>query len=144
MGKPRSIFSIPYNTGKQWTLSVMDVDSKMAYWFDPLRARLLATNEWTNVLNNAVKFYHAQKTPKKKVKITVKWTPLLQGIPKQSDDKTCGYFILRYMRDIVSGKGLPALNKWFKKSELVYTSPDIHEVCFELAEEIMCLKVLDL
>ncbi|WCJ40461.1 hypothetical protein M5689_021377 [Euphorbia peplus] len=140
MGKQGSIFLIPYNTGKHWTLSVVDIDNKMAYWFDPLRPRLPATNEWTDVVNNAVKFYHAQKAPKKKVMITVKWTALL-GIPKQWNDKTCGYFILRYMRDIVSGKGLPALNKWFKRSGLVYTQPEIDEVRSELAEEITFLKL---
>ncbi|WCJ38256.1 hypothetical protein M5689_019328 [Euphorbia peplus] len=141
MGKSGSIFLIPYNTGKHWTLSVVDVDNKMAYWFDPLSPRLPTTNEWTDVVNNAVKFYHAQKAPKKKVKITVKWTAL-PGIPKQWDHKTCGYFILRYMRDIVSGKGLSALKKWFKRSGLVYTRHDIDEVRFELGEEIMCLKLL--
>jgi hypothetical protein len=35
----------------------------------------------------------------------------LQGIPTQPDDKKCGLFVMRFMRDIVRGKNLKFLSQ---------------------------------
>ena len=34
-----------------------------------------------------------------------------QGIPEQTDSKTCGYFVMRYMKEIVEDKNLEFATK---------------------------------
>ncbi|WCJ37893.1 hypothetical protein M5689_018989 [Euphorbia peplus] len=139
MGREEFIFCVPYNPGKHWTLSVVDVRAKVVYWFDPAARRITAKPDWIGVVNNVVKSYHLVKEPEIKSKVKVQWK-YLHGSPRQRDNKSCGYYILRYMRDIVYGKGLQTFDKWAKRNyDAVYEAAEIDEVRKEWAEQVISL-----
>ncbi|PRQ49338.1 hypothetical protein RchiOBHm_Chr2g0120801 [Rosa chinensis] len=48
-----------------------------------------------------------------------------------------GYFIMRYMKEIVEDKNLDFSIKWGTRSNLVYTNKDIDEIRVEWAKHIL-------
>lgn len=52
----------------------------------------------------------------------------MNGIPPQPSDKECGYFVMRYMRDIIEDKDLSFVSKWERRGNHAYTQEDIDEV----------------
>ncbi|PRQ34646.1 putative Ulp1 protease family catalytic domain-containing protein [Rosa chinensis] len=66
--------------------------------------------------------YNAHKG--RKGQSSVLWKNL-SGIPPQPNAKDCGYFVMRYMRDIIEDKDLTFVNKWERRSNLVYSQEDI-------------------
>ncbi|PQQ04178.1 uncharacterized protein Pyn_14040 [Prunus yedoensis var. nudiflora] len=84
-----SIFLIPFNPGGHWILTIIDEDKDNVYVMDPLGARH-PHDAWKTVWDQSFQ--------------CANWETNL-GAPKQSDGKSCGYFVMRYMKDIC--KDLP-------------------------------------
>ncbi|XP_040366417.1 uncharacterized protein LOC112176242 [Rosa chinensis] len=61
----------------------------------------------------------------------------LSGIPPQPSSKECGYFIMRYMRDIIEDKDFSFVNKWERRSNHIYTQVDIDEMRNEWARFVV-------
>ncbi|XP_065873241.1 uncharacterized protein [Euphorbia lathyris] len=133
----KSIFLCPYNTGGHWTLSVIDLTNFRAYWLDPLRRRLPKADIWMDVVNDAILLYSGND------QIKVKWTALL-GVPEQKDHKTCGFFVMRYMRDIVMDNDLKFAENWKSRCGMKYSQIDLDEVRKEFVEEVVRVGVTGL
>ncbi|XP_040367479.1 uncharacterized protein LOC112180552 [Rosa chinensis] len=132
-GKSGQIYLVPYNSGGHWTLSAVNPAEETIHFMDPLKRRLIA-GEWKTILDNSIKIYNAQKN--KKGKKTIQWKNLA-GIPEQKDSKTCGYWIMRYMKEIVEDKNLEFAAKWERRTNLVYTEKDIDQVRAEWAKHVI-------
>ncbi|XP_040371764.1 uncharacterized protein LOC121052011 [Rosa chinensis] len=99
-GKPGQILLVPFNSGCHWMLTVANPTEEVVYFMDPLKRRLI-TSEWRTIVDNSIKIFNEQKH--RKGRKTGQWKNCA-GIPEQMGDKTCEYWIMHYMRDIVEDK----------------------------------------
>ncbi|CAL9013029.1 unnamed protein product [Prunus brigantina] len=86
-----------------------------------------------NIMNTSIKIYntHTGKQSSRKSPI---WKNL-QGTPRQPTNVECGYYVMRFMRDIIHDPALAFKKKFDKKKELVvYTQEHIDEVRLEWVE----------
>ncbi|XP_062015019.1 uncharacterized protein LOC133731647 isoform X2 [Rosa rugosa] len=135
-GKSGQIFLVPYNSGCYWMLTVVNPAEEVVHFMDPSKRRLI-TGEWKTIVDNSIKIYNAQKH--KKGRKTVTWKNCA-GIPEQQGDKTCGFWIMHYMKDIVEDKNQEWSAKWDRKASNMYTQNDIDEVRAEWAQYVAQFK----
>ncbi|CAL2246095.1 unnamed protein product [Prunus armeniaca] len=78
----------------------------------------------------SIKMYNSQ-TGKQSSRKSPIWKNL-QGTPRQPTNVECGYYVMRFMRDIINDPGLAFEKKFDKKKEpVVYTEEHIDEVKLE-------------
>ncbi|XP_004300546.1 PREDICTED: sentrin-specific protease 1-like [Fragaria vesca subsp. vesca] len=125
----RQILLVPYNSGSHWTLTIINEEKNICYYMDPLHSETYPVG-WKSVVNNGIKKYNEkrggghQKIPQWKT---------LKG-PKQPSNVECGYYVMRYMKEIVEDKGIFFSKKWGpKKSSSAYMERAVDEVCLEWA-----------
>ncbi|KAM5549788.1 hypothetical protein ABKV19_000950 [Rosa sericea] len=123
--KPGQMFMLPYNSGDHWMLTLVDPEKGNAYFMDPLKRRL-PIGDWMSIVDTAMRMYNAEKN--KQSRSSVHWKNLA-GIPPQPNNKECGYFIMRYMRDIIEDKDMSLFpSKWERRGSSQYTQVDIDQV----------------
>ncbi|KAL6136929.1 hypothetical protein ACLB2K_062224 [Fragaria x ananassa] len=134
-GKPGQIYSIPYNTGQHWTLTIVNPELETTRYMDPLKRRLDGS-EWSAIVTDSIKMYRGllRKQPRKKK--ASPWKPLL-GVPIQKDDVSCGYYVMRYMKEIVEDNNIDLDKKWGTRAGLTYTAEEIDEIRGEWAEHVL-------
>ncbi|XP_074333154.1 uncharacterized protein LOC141703582 [Apium graveolens] len=131
--KPGQIFLLPYNAVNHWTLTAVNPDSQTVYHMYPLKRRI-ATEEWTEVIDNAIKLY--QEKAKKFLKKKISWENL-GGVPVQTGSKDCGLFIMGYMKEICADMELKFHEKWLRRSNLSYGMKELKEIKTEWAKYFM-------
>ncbi|XP_004308627.1 PREDICTED: uncharacterized protein LOC101314138 [Fragaria vesca subsp. vesca] len=137
-GKPGQIFFIPYNTGDHWTLTIVNPEKETARYMDPLKRRLNGS-EWPSIVTSSLKMYKGLKknTGKKQAN---PWKPLL-GALRQKDARSCGYYVMRYMKDIVEDDNLDPDEKWGTRAGTrdaqTYTTQQLDEVREEWAKHML-------
>ncbi|XP_024188382.2 uncharacterized protein LOC112192748 [Rosa chinensis] len=114
-------------------LTIIKLDEDTVYFMDPLKRRLI-TGEWKNIVDNGIKIHNAQVKNQSRKATTWK---NCAGIPEQWTDKDCGYFIMRYMKDIVEDKNLDFFSKWERRGKAAYTQQHIDEVRTEWAKFVV-------
>ncbi|KAL6557357.1 hypothetical protein OROMI_017707 [Orobanche minor] len=100
--QPGQLMMVPYNADSHWVLTIIDPENEKVYYLDPIRRRLpLGSCEWKTVVNSAIGKYneYMRRTSLK----AVEWKPIT-AVPHQPDAIQCGYYVMRYMRDIVEDK----------------------------------------
>ncbi|PRQ38468.1 putative Ulp1 protease family catalytic domain-containing protein [Rosa chinensis] len=128
--KRGQIILVPYNSGCHWMLTVLSPEEDIVYFMDPLKRRL-CTGEWKNIVDNGIKIHNAQL--KRQGRKTTTWKNCA-GIPEQKTDKDCGYYVMRYMKEIVEDKSLDFFTKWERRGKTTYTQEDIDVVRNEWAK----------
>ncbi|XP_024156138.1 uncharacterized protein LOC112164132 [Rosa chinensis] len=128
--KRGQIILVPYNSGCHWMLTVLSPEEDIVYFMDPLKRRL-CTGEWKNIVDNGIKIHNAQL--KRQGRKTTTWKNCA-GIPEQKSDKDCGYYVMRYMKEIVEDKSLDFFTKWERRGKATYTQEDIDVVRNEWAK----------
>ncbi|CAL9011743.1 unnamed protein product, partial [Prunus brigantina] len=126
------IFMMPYNPGRHWVLLIMRAKRETVYFLDPLLGIRVVDEEAKNIVNSAIKIYNShigrqgRKAPIWKT---------LPGTAKQPSSVECGYYVMRFMRDIIMDPSL-AFEKTFAKGkeEAPYPQEAIDEVRNEWAE----------
>ncbi|KAL6269496.1 hypothetical protein ACE6H2_026407 [Prunus campanulata] len=100
--------------------------------FDPLPGKRVVDEDGKNILNSALKMYNShigrvgRKAPLWKT---------LTGTPKQPSSVECGYYVMRFMRDIILDPSLEFEKKFAKgNDEAPYPQAAIEEVRKEWAE----------
>ncbi|KAL0549101.1 hypothetical protein IC582_013581 [Cucumis melo] len=79
---------IPYSFGNHWTLVVINLTKGAAFWIDPLKNRI--DPDVTEVVERSFNIMNKKKPVWRVVKC-----------PKQSEVVECGYYVMRFMRDII-------------------------------------------
>ncbi|CAL9024998.1 unnamed protein product [Prunus brigantina] len=124
------IFMMPYNPG---LVSLTGFSKReTVYFLDPLPGIRVVDEEAKNIVNSAIKIYNShigrqgRKAPIWKT---------LPGTAKQPSSVECGYYVMRFMRDIIMDPSL-AFEKTFAKGkdEAPYPQEAIDEVRNEWAE----------
>ncbi|BBH02250.1 hypothetical protein Prudu_012763 [Prunus dulcis] len=126
------IFMMPYNPGRHWVLLIVRAKRETVYFLDPLPGHRVVDEEAKNIVNSAIKIYnsHIGRAGRK----AVIWKTL-SGTPKQPSNVECGYYVMRFMRDIIMDPSLAFENKYAKgNQEASYPQEAIDEVRNEWAE----------
>ncbi|BBG97720.1 hypothetical protein Prudu_006938 [Prunus dulcis] len=97
------IFMMPYNPGRHWVLLIVRAKRETVYFLDPLPGHRVVDEEAKNIVNSAIKIYnsHIGRAGRK----AVIWKTL-SGTPKQPSSVECGYYVMRFMRDIINDPSL--------------------------------------
>ncbi|BBN68733.1 hypothetical protein Prudu_550S001400 [Prunus dulcis] len=102
------IFMMPYNPGRHWILLIVRAKKETVYFLDPLPGHRVVDEEAKNIVNST---------------------------PKQPSSVECGYYVMRFMRDIIMDPSLGFENKYAKgNQEASYPQEAIDEVRNEWAE----------
>ncbi|CAL9011960.1 unnamed protein product [Prunus brigantina] len=126
------IFMMPYNPGRHWVLLIIRAKRETVYFLDPLPGIRVVDEEAKNIVNSAIKIYNSHIARQgRKAPI---WKTL-SGTSKQPSSVECGYYVMRFMRDIIMDPSL-AFEKTFAKGkeEAPYPQEAIDEVRNEWAE----------
>ncbi|KAI5323908.1 hypothetical protein L3X38_032981 [Prunus dulcis] len=126
------IFMMPYNPGRHWVLLIVRAKRETVYFLDPLPGNRVVDEEAKNIVNSAIKIYnsHIARAGRK----SVIWKTL-SGTPKQPSNVECGYYVMRFMRDIIMDPSLAFEKKYAKgNQEAPYPQEAIDEVRNEWAE----------
>ncbi|CAL2238275.1 unnamed protein product [Prunus armeniaca] len=132
------IFMMPYNPGRHWVLLIVRAKRETVYFLDPLPGNRVVDEEGKNIVNSALKIYNSHiGRPGRKAPI---WKTL-SGTPKQPSSVECGYYVMRFMRDIIMDPSLEFEKKFAKgKDQAPYPQAAIDEVRKEWAE-FVCLHM---
>ncbi|CAL8168682.1 unnamed protein product [Prunus armeniaca] len=132
------IFMMPYNPGRHWVLLIVRAKRETIYFLDPLPGNRVVDEEGKNIVNSALKIYNSYiGRPSRKTPI---WKTL-PGTPKQPSSVECGYYVMRFMRDIIMDPSLEFEKKFAKgKEQAPYSQAAIDEVRKEWAE-FVCLHM---
>ncbi|KAL6145894.1 hypothetical protein ACLB2K_056578 [Fragaria x ananassa] len=102
---------------------------------DPLRRRLpIALTEWKFVINSAIAKYNTEKG--RPSLNAVAWKNL-GGVPHQPDHIQCGFYVMRFMRDIIHDQDHSFVTNWDRRNKLVYTQHDLDVLRNEWAKFII-------
>ncbi|KAH6782299.1 hypothetical protein C2S51_007592, partial [Perilla frutescens var. frutescens] len=118
---------------EHWILTVIEPHKEVVYLLDPLSHRI--RDDWRYVVNIAMRLFNASLGKKGKTQPT--WE-IIKG-PRQPDNKQCGYYVMRYMREIVQefkANDVNSIRSLFEEKG-VYSQEDIDEVRSEWAH---CLQ----
>ncbi|KAF5195085.1 hypothetical protein FRX31_015326 [Thalictrum thalictroides] len=128
--KTDTFFFVPYNTRGHWVLMVIDSSSMDIYWLDPLQ----------KPPSIDIKIYVTAGI--KALQIDGKRRPNptwhIVKCPKQPMDSQCGYYVMRYMRELVEERSLSISEKILQFAEKnSYSQDEIDEVRLDLIDFIL-------
>ncbi|XP_073125516.1 uncharacterized protein [Henckelia pumila] len=121
---------VPSCSSGHWILTVIEPYKEVVYLFDSLSHRI-RDEDWKYVVEMALRLFKSNKG--RKGRKHVQWV-VIQA-PRQPDAKQCGYYVLRFMRQIIEKDATiegDSLREMFTKK--VYSREEIDEVRSELAE----------
>ncbi|CAL2238648.1 unnamed protein product [Prunus armeniaca] len=132
------IFMMRYNPGRHWVLLIVRAKRETVYFLDPLPGNRVVDEDGKNIVNSALKIYNSHiGRPGRKAPI---WKTL-PGTPKQPNSVECGYYVMRFMRDIIMDPSLEFEKKFAKgKEQAPYPQEAIHIVWNEWAD-LVCLHM---
>ncbi|XP_074578780.1 uncharacterized protein LOC141847752 isoform X3 [Curcuma longa] len=121
---------VPCNVGCHWILTVIEPYTEIVYVLDSLSHRM-RYEDWKYIVEMALRLFNSNKGRKGRKKPV--WE-ILQA-PRQPDGKQCGYYVMRFMRQIIAEIETierDGLRSIFKAAE--YTRAEIDEVRSEVAD----------
>ncbi|CAL2246845.1 unnamed protein product [Prunus armeniaca] len=126
------------NAGRHWVLLIVRAKRETVYFLDPLPGNRVVAEEGKNIVNSALKIYNSHiGRPCRKAPI---WKTL-PGTPKQPSSVECGYYVMRFMRDIIMDHSLEFEKNFAKgKEQAPYPQEAIDEVRNEWAD-LVCLHM---
>ncbi|KAL0556641.1 hypothetical protein IC582_005155 [Cucumis melo] len=116
----RQILMFPYNSGNHWCLIAIDFSRDTAYWMDPLRNRI--NNDASDVVRMAFGISNKKKPVWRIIKC-----------PKQGGIVECGYYVMRFMRDIILSSNRTIIEV-MEGSTSTYSQDELDVVRTEWAE----------
>ncbi|XP_057444547.1 uncharacterized protein LOC130736774 [Lotus japonicus] len=104
------LFLAPFNAGEHWVLIVIDVFKERIYYLDPLRQELTERKQMKLMFDTALK------------------------CPRQTNNVDCGYYVMKFMKDIITHQQLVIPTKYFEDCQFVsYNEEQLREVKDEWA-----------
>ncbi|KAA0059068.1 transposase [Cucumis melo var. makuwa] len=117
---------IPYNTGFHWMLHVIDLCENCVYVLDSLRSKV--NEDIHGIINVGLKTWQA-KHDLQRYRSTPKWRPV--KCPRQLDSVGCGYYVQKYIHEIVHNSSTSITNLFNTKN--AYRQEEIDEIRTEWA-----------
>ncbi|TYK22658.1 uncharacterized protein E5676_scaffold195G001010 [Cucumis melo var. makuwa] len=129
---------IPYNTGFHWMLHVIDLRENCVYVLDSLRSKV--NEDIHGIINVGLKTWQA-KHDLQRYRSTPKWRPV--KCPRQLDSVGCGYYVQKYIHEIVHNSSTSITNLFNTKN--AYRQEEIDEIRTEWAafvSRFVCLLLV--
>ncbi|XP_040367480.1 uncharacterized protein LOC121050691 [Rosa chinensis] len=120
----------PYNTGNHWLLAAINPFTALVYYFDPL-SNININPGMKNIVELSIKMFNAQKGRKNRKKLH--WEVV--KCPRQPGLVECGYYVMKYMKEIIGTPSSSILNMFEEKE--TYTQEEIDVVRVEWAEQVL-------
>ncbi|KAJ0677830.1 putative Ulp1 protease family catalytic domain, papain-like cysteine peptidase superfamily [Helianthus annuus] len=118
--KDNDIILVPYNPGRHWVLAVLDMKTNTCYYLDSIRNSII-NPVLRQIIDAAMALYAVQGGTKTRVKVN--WVNA--KCPYQTGCTECGYYVLKYMKEVVE-EGIEILaNDNVGRGKAVYTDEDI-------------------
>ncbi|RVW72464.1 hypothetical protein CK203_060492 [Vitis vinifera] len=86
---------IPYNPNFHWVLVALDMRTMTAYYLDPIQKQ--PCDDLMEIVNMALRIHPPEKQRSSKREPT--WVKVV--CPRQLGSVECGYYVMRYMKDII-------------------------------------------
>ncbi|PRQ36356.1 putative Ulp1 protease family catalytic domain-containing protein [Rosa chinensis] len=118
-----------YNTGNHWLLAAINTFTTLVYYFDPL-SNININPGMKNIIELSIKMFNAQKG--RKSRKPVHWEVV--KCPRQPGSVECGYYVMKYMKEIIGTPSSSILNMFEGKE--TYTQEEIDVVRIEWAEQV--------
>ncbi|KAL6547337.1 hypothetical protein OROMI_023058 [Orobanche minor] len=125
------LFFAPYNEGRHWMLAAISPWNGVVYWLDPAGVENQIRDVAKRIINEGIlKFSKVHR--KDLVKITensrIVWKKH-EGPRQPFNTKDCGYYVCRFMLEIVQNRAFWVSNQVFSVgSACSYSSSDIDEI----------------
>ncbi|KAA0060192.1 transposase [Cucumis melo var. makuwa] len=123
--KPDQVVLAPFNPGGHWALLAINAYEDTVFYLDSLRTTSKATTRY--VTDTAIAIFHSQKNINKSRKQT-----LWRTCPLQVGSTTCGYYVMKYMREIVNRGSIVISDSIDTRKS--YSQAELDEVRVELVE----------
>ncbi|KAF4361147.1 hypothetical protein G4B88_003663 [Cannabis sativa] len=114
----------PYNLGRHWMVIIIYAHSQDAYFFDPVGNH--PKEDAVSVVKSAFDLYNTRNNNLRRKVQGVTWYTV-QG-PKQPDDKVCGFYIMRLMRDLTMSNDPRDYLEKHCYGQKTYSTDEINEV----------------
>ncbi|KAK9057621.1 hypothetical protein SSX86_022457 [Deinandra increscens subsp. villosa] len=122
------IILLPYNPGRHWVLGVLDMKKNTCYYLDSI-GPMSVDVQFKHIVDAAIGLYNVQSGSKKMIKL--KWVN--SKCPIQPGSTECGYYVLKFMKEIVQ-QGVEVLeNDNIGGDTNEYTDADFDEIREEWA-----------
>ncbi|TYK24336.1 putative serine/threonine-protein kinase nek2 [Cucumis melo var. makuwa] len=125
VSKPDQVVLAPFNPGGHWALLAINAYEDTVFYLDSLRTTSKATTRY--VTDTAIAIFHSQKNINKSRKQT-----LWRTCPLQVGSTTCGYYVMKYMREIVNRGSIVISDSIDTRKS--YSQAELDEVRVELVE----------
>ncbi|KAE8692580.1 hypothetical protein F3Y22_tig00110831pilonHSYRG00032 [Hibiscus syriacus] len=112
--KGNDIVLVPYNPGRHWVFAVIDMKATSCYYLDSLGPTNVH-QQLKQVIDAAMKLYNAQSGSNKRC-------------PRQSGGTECGYYVCKFMKEIVENGLQMLVNKNVGDGKEEYTDDDIDDI----------------
>ncbi|KAB2625552.1 ubiquitin-like-specific protease ESD4 [Pyrus ussuriensis x Pyrus communis] len=119
----------PYNKGFHWLLVIIDPYEELVYYMDLLNWIQIDPG-MKNIVELALKMFKAQKGIKGRKNINWK----VVQCPLQEGTVECGYYVMKYMKEIVDDPNCSIITKF--KEKATYTQQEIDALRIEWAEYV--------
>ncbi|XP_028770164.1 uncharacterized protein LOC114727642 [Neltuma alba] len=123
----------PIREGNHWTLCAFCPQSNIIYWFDSLGGK--QSNDIVKVFAEAHEMYQINGRK------NIKW--LRPNYRRQLGEKESGYYIMRYMYDIIDLNEADSLDKHFNSPQC-YSQEDINFILNKWSAYLLRLRGLHL
>ncbi|KAL0546636.1 hypothetical protein IC582_016548 [Cucumis melo] len=127
VSKPDQVVLAPFNPGGHWALLAINAYEDTVFYLDSLRTTSKATTRY--VTDIAIAIFHSQKNINKSRKQTL-WRTV--KCPLQVGSTTCGYYVMKYMREIVNRGSIVISDSIDTRKS--YSQAELDEVRVELVE----------
>ncbi|KAE8672344.1 hypothetical protein F3Y22_tig00111843pilonHSYRG00019 [Hibiscus syriacus] len=112
--KDNDIILVPYNPGRHWLLAQIDMKATSCYYLDSLGPTNVH-QQLKQFIDAEMKLYNAQSGSNKKC-------------PRQSGGIECGYYVCKFMKEIVENGLQVLVNKNVGDGKEEYTDDDIDDI----------------
>ncbi|XP_073124125.1 uncharacterized protein [Henckelia pumila] len=138
---------VPLNVGCHWILTVVDPYMEVVYLLDSLSHRN-RYEDWKYVVNMSLRLFNSNKEMKGRKQAIWK---VVKG-PRQPDAKQCGFYVMRFMREIIEGNATSEkdslssiITLWKKLMKCVLNGRNAYKIIFMTrdARRIgLCFKIV--
>ncbi|XP_073221684.1 probable ubiquitin-like-specific protease 2B [Cicer arietinum] len=136
------LFLAPYNSGAHWVLFAINAVSEVIYYLDPVHGDYTNHPGIKTMLDTALKVYRAQRGAKvsKQKSNNITWISI--KCPRQTNNIDCGYYILRFMKEIVEKNKTIIPETYFANSSPSYSEEDLMELKEEWCQYVLDMKII--
>ncbi|KAI5401051.1 hypothetical protein KIW84_065767 [Lathyrus oleraceus] len=134
-----SLYFLPFNSGNggHWVLVAMDLSRLIVYYLDSLSGDWSKYPNMKKTIDAAIIKFRLKKKYRNRKDIT--WIRV--QCPQQNNSVDCGFFVLRFMRDIIALNRIDIPKMYFEEYK-TYSRANLDEIKDELCQFIVDQRII--